>query len=217
MINNDVVNFFIAGAVILAFVAFRFIRSDQRTFRLFGLGLSLYSVAFAVWAFLAATHPADLDTWTSVGVAFFGLAHLFFVASATSDWSTRTQRILLAIAVVFLSGLFVVRTFLLPSKPSFSEAGLYYFNAQPPVLLLYILVFTGALMPAIHVVTSHIAEKTLAMFTRIFFNLTVLTAVVLLTSADEVLQYWNGAVMSLGLLGLLVIYIRRAPTYAPVS
>lgn len=217
MVNSEVTNFFIAGAVILAVVAFRFIRNTNATFRFFGIGLALYSVAFGVWAVIVATHPADLSTWTSVGVAFFGVAHIFYVAAATSDFTKVVQRNLLIIAAVFLLGLFVLRTWILPSAPSFSPAGLYYFNAEPPVMLMYILVFAGSFMPAIHVVTSHIAQKNLAMFTRIFLNLTVLTAVVLLTSSDETLQYWNGAVMALGLLGLLVNYLTTTPRYKTVA
>jgi len=217
MVNPQVLNFFLAGAVILAVVAFRFLRTANPTFRLFGIGLAMYSAAFAIWASIVALQPAELTTWTSVGVAFFGGAHLFYVASAVSDFSKPVQRNLLVVAVVFLLGLFVLRTWILPSTPSFSPAGLFYFNAEAPVMLGYILVFAGSFMPAIHVVSSHIAQKNLAMFTRIFFNLTVLTAVVLLTSADETLQYWNGAVMALGLLGLLVNFVTTTPRYKMIA
>jgi hypothetical protein len=217
MVNPQVLNFFLAGAVILAVVAFRFLRTANPTFRLFGIGLAMYSAAFAIWASIVALQPAELTTWTSVGVAFFGGAHLFYVASAVSDFSKPVQRNLLVVAVVFLLGLFVLRTWILPSAPSFSPAGLFYFNAEAPVMLGYILVFAGSFMPAIHVVSSHIAQKNLAMFTRIFFNLTVLTAVVLLTSADETLQYWNGAVMALGLLGLLVNFVTTTPRYKTIA
>ncbi len=217
MVNREVMNFFVAGTVILAVVAFRFLRTEKSTFRFFGIGLLLYSVAFAVWAFMVVLQPAELSTWTSVGVASFGVAHMFFVASATSDWSTRVQRLLLVIAATFLGALFVLRTWVFPSTPSFSENGLFYFNSEPPITLMYLLVFTGALMPAIHVVTAHIAQRNLAVLTRIFFNLTVLTAVVLLSTKDDTLQYWNGAVMALGLLGLLVINMRYAPEYKTLT
>jgi hypothetical protein len=217
MVNPQVLNFFLAGAVILAVVAFRFLRTANPTFRFFGFGLAMYSAAFAVWTSIVALQPAELTTWTSVGVAFFGGAHFFYVAAAVSDFSKSVQRNLLVVAVVFLLGLFVLRTWILPSAPSFSPAGLFSFNAEAPVMLGYILVFAGSFMPAIHIVSSHIAQKNLAMFTRIFFNLTVLTAVVLLTSADETLQYWNGAVMALGLLGLLVNFVTTTPRYKTIA
>ena len=63
-------------------------------------------------------------------------------------------------------------------------------------------------MTALHVVTSRITQWRQAALTRIFFNLIILGGVILLTSADDNLQYLNSALLTTGFLGLLVLYVR---------
>ena len=215
MVNNNVVFFFAVGAVAFAFLAIRYVPSPERTFKLFGAALGLLSLAFAIWGVIVGVHPADaaLELWTTIGVFPFGLASLAFVAAATSDWSKKTQNVLLGVAAVVLGVLFVVRTFIDPSSPSFSDSGLFYFNAKPLALLLYVVVFAGAIMPAIHVVTSHLASKSLATATRLSFNLVTLSSVVLLVSKDDELQNWNGYLLLAGLLALVIAYVSNKPAY----
>jgi hypothetical protein len=63
-------------------------------------------------------------------------------------------------------------------------------------------------MTAIQVVTTHITLWRQAALTRIFFNLIVLGGVILLTSADDQMQYLNSALLTTGFLGLFVLYVR---------
>lgn len=214
MVNTNVVTFFVLGTIALGFLGFRFLRADGVLFRRFGLGLALYAVAFAVWSIIVATQPADLALWTSLGVIPFGVAHFFHVSAATYDWNQSNRLIALGSASTFMAILFVLRSWVFPSTPGFSDGGLFYFNADPVVTILYILVFAGAFMPALHVVSSHIGTRWLAALTRIGFNLVVLGAVVLLASYDDNLQYVNGFVMGGGFLGLTVSYLIARPTLA---
>jgi hypothetical protein len=48
--------------------------------------------------------------------------------------------------------------------------------------------------------------------TRIGFNMVVLSGAILLAASDETLQYYNGWVMLIGLLMLVVSYLRAKPT-----
>ncbi|MEN9739985.1 MAG: hypothetical protein RLZ72_251 [Actinomycetota bacterium] len=212
MVNSNVVTFFVLGTIALGFVGFRFLTSSGVLFRRFGIGLALYALAFAVWSVIVATQPADLQLWTTLGVLPFGVAHLFHVSAATFDWKQSNRLIALGSASTFLAVLFVLRTWVFPSTPGFSDGGLFYFNADPVVTLLYILVFAGAFMPALHVVSSHIGTRWLAALTRIGFNLVVLGAVVLLASYDDNMQYVNGFIMGGGFLGLAVSYLIARPT-----
>ena len=213
MTNLNAFIFFLVGAVSLAFVAVRFLAGKSFGFRMFGAGLSLLAIAFAVWSIIVGTHPADLALLTTLGVIPFGAANLFFVAAGTSDFSPTARRNLLVVATVVVGALFVIRTFVSPSEPSFSDTGLFYFNAHPVAILLYVIVFAGALMPAVHVVTKHIAANNTAIFTRLFFNVVTLSAVVLLVSKDDELQNWNGHVLLAGLIGLLVVHARKSPEF----
>lgn len=212
MVNANVVTFFILGTVAVGIVGFRFLSSSGVLFRRFGIGLALYALALAVWSVIVATHPADLPLWTSLGVVPFGIAHLFHVSAATYDWKQSNRLIALGSAATFLAVLFVLRTWVYPSTPGFSDGGLFYFNADPVVTMLYILVFGGAFMPALHVVSSRIDTRWLAALTRIGFNLVVLGAVVLLASYDDKLQFVNGIIMGIGMLGLAVSYLIARPT-----
>lgn len=213
MVNVNVFTFFIIGTLGFGWLALRFIPGKAFAFRMFGIGLSLLALAFAVWSAIIVTQPADLSPLTTVGVIPFAAANLFFVAAGTSDFSPKVRRTLLLVAAAVLAVLLVLRTVVFPSVPSFSENGLFYFNAHPIAILLYVIVFAGGLMPAVHVVTSHISNHTTAMFTRLFFNVVTLSGVVLLVSTSDELQYWNGYILLAGLIGLTVIHARRTPEF----
>ena len=214
MTNTNVFIFFLVGALSLAFVAYRYFSGKAHAFRMFGAGLALLAVAFGVWSVIIATNPSDLHPLTTAGVIPFGLANLFFVAAGTSDFGPRARGILLTVAAVVLAGLFVARTFVWPSEPSFSKEGLFYFNANPVAILLYVVVFAGALMPAVHIVSLHTGARQTAIFTRLFFNLVTLSAVVLLVvENNDELQNLNGYVLLAGLIGLVVTHSRKSPEF----
>ncbi len=213
MTNLNVFIFFLIGGLSFALLGFRFVSGKTYAFRMFGIGMSLLAVAFATWSVIVATQPADLTLLTTIGVIPFGLANLFFVAAGTSDFTASTRRNLLVVAALVIGTLFVLRTFVTPSNPSFSDNGLFYFNAEPIAILFYVVVFAGALMPAVHIVTLHIASVRDAMFTRLFFNVVTLSGVVLIVSTNDDLQGLNGYVMLFGLLGLVVTHIRKSPEF----
>ena len=215
--NQNVVNFFAVGTVTLGFLGWRFAANPAPVFRMFGIGLGLFALSFALFTVIVRVHPAELETWSSVAVLPFVAGYFFHIGAATFDWLPRKRMLVMAIAAVFLTGLYLMRTFVYPSTPGFSPNGLYYFHARPPALLLYILAFAGAFMPAVHVVSSHIAKRSLAAMTRICFNLVVLGAVILLTSYDDELQYLNGVVMVFGFLSLLVLYMRNSVNGRPAG
>lgn len=213
MVNYNVFIFFVVGTLAFAVLALRFAPSTHRAFRMFGIGHLLMAFAFAVWSVIILTQPADLTFLTTLGVIPFASANLFFVLAATSDFGPKSRRTLLVVAALVLSFLFVLRTVVWPSSPSFSDNGLFYFNAHPIAMLLYVVVFAGALMPAVHIVSLHIADHNTAMFTRLFFNVVTLSGVVLLVSTSDELQYWNGYLLLAGLIGLTMVHARKAPVF----
>jgi fumarate reductase subunit C len=213
MTNSNVFTFFLIGTLAFALLAFRFVSGKNYAFKMFGTGLALLALAFATWSVIILTNPSDLTTITTLGVIPFGLANIFFVAAGTSDFKPATRRNLLIVATVVIGALFVIRTFITPSKPMIDAQGFFSFNADPIAIIMYVIVFAGALMPAVHVVTSHLASVRDAMFTRLFFNGVTLSGVVLLVSTSDDLQYLNGYVMLIGLIGLVVTHIRKNPEF----
>ena len=209
--HYGVVGFFVLGTLLFAFLAWRFAFSPAPVFRHFGIGLAWTAAAFAVWSAIVWIRPENLHLWTSVGAALFFPGYLFFLNAATHTWLPRNRRLALGLAGLYLVVLFVVRTFIAPSEPGFSERGLFYFNTQPPVLLLYIISLVGAVMSAGNAVARNISVPWVSRATSVCINLVVVCAVILLTSYDDDLQTYNGYLLGAALLALSVIYLRRKP------
>ncbi|MFM6980849.1 MAG: hypothetical protein ACKOWE_05545 [Micrococcales bacterium] len=207
--NTNVFGFFLLAAGIFGFLSFRFASAKKAPYTHFGFGLAAFSLAFLVWAYIVISVPSAemLSTLMTVGVVPFVAGFLLLVSSATYDWKSSNRTLILSIAVVFLVGLFVLRTFVLPSEPAFSDNGLIYFNADPIIELMYVLAFAGGFMTSLQVVSRSISDRLTAALTRIFFNVVVVCGVILLVSHDDVLQNYNGYLMLAGLVGLLVVYL----------
>ncbi len=209
--NPQVVGFFIVCVLIFAFLAWRFAIGSNSTFRLFGMGLGCLAASLLVWASVVWIRPENLNPWTSVGVAPLLLSFLLLIGVATQTWDGGHRRLALGAAAAFLIVLYVLRTFVWPSEPAFSERGLFYFNAHPIVLLLYIVSFVTAAMSAVYAVSRVIVNRWLARATLVCFNLIISCSIVLLASTDDDLQTYNGYVLGIGLLVLFLIYLRHKP------
>lgn len=205
--NTNVMGFFIIGAAIFALLSARFLSAKKAPYKNFGFGLGAFALAFLVWGVIVGVQPTEsLELYMSLGVLPFVAGFLFLVSAATYDWIAENRNLAMVFAVAFLLALFVLRTFVLPSSPGFSENGLIYFNAQPLVELMYVLAFAGGFMTSLQVVSREIKHRLTAALTRIFFNLVVVCGVILLSSDDDVLQAYNGVLMLAALIGLAVVY-----------
>lgn len=201
--------FFAAGTGAMWFLAYRFMSVKGAVFRHFGTGLALYGAAFAIWTLVVLTKPADLDTLTTFGVVPFAVAHLFFLMAATEKVKAASRSMILLAGLGYLVVLFLIRTFIYPSAPGFSENGLFYFNAQPLVVVLYILAFTLSLLPAITAVTQQMKDKVLKNISQVAFTIAAIGGIVLVTSVDDELQTINGWVTGATYFVLLAVYATR--------
>ena len=209
--NYQVMGFFILGVLIFAFLSWRFVTGCNTTFRQFGMGLGCFAASFAVWTAVVWLRPESLHAWTSVGVAPLMLGFLLLIGAATQTWEPGHRKAALGAAALFLVVLYALRTFAWPSEPAFSERGLFYFNAHPIVLLLYIVSFVSAAMSSVYAVSRVISNRWLARATLVCFNLVIVCGIVLLASMDDDLQTYNGYVLGIGLLALFLLYLRRKP------
>lgn len=198
--------FFIAGTGAMFFLAYRFLSAKGAVFRNFGTGLALYGAAFGIWSLVVLTKPSDLEIITTLGVVPFALAHIFFLLVSTEKVKASKRSLLLFGALAYLAVLFLLRTFIYPSAPSFSTNGLFYFNAHPAVVALYIGAFAATLLPAINVVSQKIKDSTLRTISQIGFTIAAIGGIVLVTSVDDDLQTINGWVMGVTYAVLLAAY-----------
>lgn len=201
--NLNVVLFFALGSGIFALLGFKFWMIKVNPFKNFGIGLAMIGLAFLGWGAIVAMRPEDLANMMALAILPFVLGFIFLVRAATFNWKKSNQMLILIIALVFLAVLFALRTWVYPSEPGFSENGLLYFHANNLVLLMYVLAFAGAFMPALHVVTTRIKIWRQAALGRIFFNLIVLGGVILMVSMDDEMQTLNSLILGAGFIGLL--------------
>lgn len=201
--------FFICGAGALWFLAYQFISAKKAEFRNFGIGLGLYGAAFAIWAAVVLTKPADLGPLTTVGAIPFMFAHIFFLLAVTNKMKAANKSLILTGGLAYLVVLFLLRTFVYPSDPSFSSKGLFYFHTQPPIIALYIVAFAATLLPAITAVSQLIKDKQLRSISQIGFTTAAIGGIILVTSYDDNLQTINGWIMGITYIVLLVAFARR--------
>lgn len=205
--NSNVMGFFVIGAAIFGLLSARFLSAKKAPYTNFGFGMAAFALAFLAWGVIVGIQPTDsLELYMTLGVLPFVAGFLFLVSSATYDWLAKNRNLAMVFAVAFLVALFVLRTFVLPSDPGFSENGLIYFNAQPLIELMYVLAFAGGFMTSLQVVSREIKHRLTAALTRIFFNLVVVCGVILLVSRNDELQQFNGVLMLSALIGLAVVY-----------
>lgn len=201
--------FFVVGTGVLWYLAYRFLSTKSAVFRHFGTGLGLYGLAFAIWSLAVFTKPVNLDPITTLGVIPFAVAHLFFLMASTEKLKASNRSAVLFGGVAYLAALFLLRTFIYPSEPGFSENGLFYFNAQPPVIALYIGAFAASLLPAIYAVSQKMKDDVLKYVTHIGFTIAAIGGIVLVTSVDDNLQTINGWVMGLTYAVILAVFSTR--------
>lgn len=201
--------YFLFGTVSMLFIAQKFITAKKMLYKNFGYGLGLYSAALAVWTLLVILKPEEIDTWTTIGAVPFGLAHVFFLLAAVDKVKSSTKFSILSGGAVYLAVLVVLRATVLDSNPGFSDAGLFYFNADPVIIAMYIGAFAGTFLPALGAVSKSMRDKLLSGVTRNAFTVLVLSSVVLVSSRDEELLLIVGWAMGLSYLALVSVFYSR--------
>jgi hypothetical protein len=203
--NYMVPLFFIAGTVAMWFLAYKYLTAKGTTFKNFGTGLLLYGLGFGAWGIGVLTKD-NVDFWTLVGVIPFAAAHLFYLMAATEKVKASVRSLLLFGAAAYLVVLFLIRTLVYESSPGFSDGGLFYFNAHPTVIMMYILAFALTLLPAIDVVSQKLKDKTLRVVSQVGFTILAVGGIILVSSYDDNLQTLNGWVMGATWIVVIAAY-----------
>lgn len=198
--------FFVSGAVASFFLAYRLLQAKKNAvLRLFGQAMMAFGAAFAIWSVVIFT-KTNVELITTLGVAPFVVGLLLSLMASVQKLPKASQSALFLGALAYFGGLFVLRLFVFPSTPGFSENGLFYFHAEPAIVAMYIGAFAAALLPAINAVASQLKDKVLRGITRLCFTVLAIGGIVLVTSLDDSLQTINGWVMGLSFITLVVAY-----------
>lgn len=201
--------FFISGALVMWFLAYKFMTAKGAVFKNFGAALLLYGLAFAIWSVLIITKPLDLQPLTTAGILPFAFAHLFLLRASIDKLKKANQTLVMLLGIVYLLAMFAVKYFWFPSDPSFSSNGLFYFNAQPPLMAFYIGVFAFALFPAIFAVAENMKDKVLRYVFQIGWTIAAIGGVILVTNFNDDLQTINGWLMAVAFLIMFITFSAR--------
>lgn len=200
--------FFVVGTAAMWFMAYKFWSAKGSIYKNFGAGLALYGLGFAVWS-VAVFTKSNVDLWTTIGVIPFASAHLFYLMAATGKARSSTRSLILLAGVAYLISLFFIRTFIYQSSPGFSNNGLFYFNAQSPVVAMYILAFTLSVFPAISAVSQQLKDSTLRIVMQVCFPILLVGGIILVASYDDDLQTINGWVTGITWAVVVTVFAQK--------
>ena len=186
--------FFLHNIIATALLGYKFVSRKDVEFRNFGIALLLESVAFVIWSAAVILKPVNLDQYVTVGAVFFIISLVFLFMVGIQKLSNSTRGILITLSVITGSALFFARTVLYPSDPSFSPEGLFFFNLQPIITMIYIFGLSLTALPAINVVASKF-ENPYAMLIRYGFIVEVAGGIILITTIDTQVLYIIGWIM----------------------
>lgn len=195
-VNLSVFAFFIINTILIAYLAFIYLRQKKSTFKLFGVGLGLNAIAFLFWSYITGFRPENLTIVTSVGVLFFIGAFIAFFASSIAHLKPKDRVKPYVLGVLLLAILVALRFIFYQSHPGFSDTGFFSFNTQQIVLYAYVVTLALTVAPAAFAVSQQVKNATLAYIIRFGFTIVVIGTAILITSPDNELQVINGVGMT---------------------
>lgn len=194
--------FFLQMVLGTAILAWWFSKRKDKTLKTFGLGMAGYSLGLAAWSLLVLTKPADLQPLILAGAVPFLLAHLAYAKVAYKNLDLSKTSALTLVVLGAIAGTFIVRTFLYPSDPFFSDEGLLFFGLHPLSVAFYITTISLTFLPAIAVVASRLKKGSLKTVMQAGLTTLYINAIILVSGEDDTLLLINGVVMSVALLAV---------------
>lgn len=204
--NIAVVLFFLHNIVATALLGYKFVVRKDPVFKNFGIALLLDSAAFVVWSAAVVLKPSDLELFVTVGAAFFIASLVFLLITGTQKASANTKGMLVILGVLVGIALFLGRTFFYPSAPAFSSEGLFFFNLEPIITMVYIFGLLLSALPAIDAVASKL-EHSYSSLVRYGFITEVAGGIILITTTNTQVLYIIGWIMGAAYLALWSILL----------
>lgn len=192
--NLLVLLFFLQNIIVTAILGYKFFSQKNSAFKNFGIALFLNTIAFAIWSFAIIQQATNLNNYVTAGAAAFITSLIFLLLAGTQEMKAGMRMSIVTIGIIIGVVLFYARTFMYPSAPSISPEGLFFFNLQPVVQMLYIFGLGLAAFPAIETVASKF-KGSYASLVRYSFIIQVMGGVVLMTSSNTQMLYILGWIM----------------------
>lgn len=192
--NLLVLLFFLQNIIVTAILGYKFFSQKNSAFKIFGIALFLNTIAFAIWSFAIIQQATNLNNYVTAGAAAFITSLIFLLLEGTQEMKAGMRMSIVTIGIIIGVVLFYARTFMYPSAPSISPEGLFFFNLQPVVQMLYIFGLGLAAFPAIEAVASKF-KGSYASLVRYSFIIQVMGGVVLMTSSNTQMLYILGWIM----------------------
>lgn len=200
--NYLVVIFFLHNVVATLLLGSKFIGRRDLVFKKFGAGLILNSIAFAIWSIAVITVPQNLEFYITIGTVFFIASLVFYLDAGNSGLKQSKRNLLLLMGTIAAFFIFILRTFVYPSNPGFSSEGLFFFNPQPIVQLIYIFGLTLTALPAIDALADKFGHSAYSYLVRYGFIAEVMGGLMLIISADTIVLYITGLITGIVYLTL---------------
>lgn len=204
MSNLVIVFFGVSTLSALLSALFLYRLSNKASVKRFATGMLLTGVAFAVWSYAVITKPDDLLPPVDLGLAFLVVGLLFYVSAATASFSPRSQGMLWAAAIAYVIILWAVRS-ANPSNPGFSADGLFFFNPDPVVKVMEIILISVCAIPAAFAVARDLGKKLATTGSALVSSMLALVigGILLLSSTESAVLYLTGWAMGVAFLTLL--------------
>lgn len=184
--------------------------NSTATTRATGRALMMSGVAFAIWTIAVILKPIGeaLNFWVGGGAVVFIGGLIFFSQAAVSYLDSKKRQLILASVIIYSVVLIFLR-FVLPSNPSFSADGLFFFQPHDIVKFMYVVLMTAVIFPSIQRTAYDLAAKdtfiasifTASMVANLIGGILLLVSV---KDAQDTLLYLVGWGMGVALLFLLL-------------
>ena len=210
--NPTVVVFFLHNVAATFLLGMKFRSRRDPVFKDFGSALILNGVAYTIWSAAVILRPDNLKPLVTLGVLFFLASLVFFLSAGIRKTGTLKQGPVLWTGLVVALVLFLVRTYVYPSEPGFSQEGLFFFHAHPVAQLIYIFGLALTALRGIDALASKFTDPFYARLVRYGFTIQVMGGIILLTSTDTLALYIDGWIIGTVYFALwtLLLFNRKA-------
>jgi len=193
--NLLVAAFFLHNVLATLFLGFKFKGQSNPTFKNFGRALILISIAFAIWT-TAILFNLDLESYVTVGAAFFAAALVMLLAAGIQSLKTSQRHSIILWGSLLATALFLTRTLIYPSQPGFSPEGLFFFSPHPIIQIAYIFGLALTALPAINAVADKL-KGGVSYLVRYGFIAEVMGGIILITSTATLVLYIAGWIIGI--------------------
>jgi len=193
--NISVALFFASNVVATVLLGGKFFQRKDHVLKLFGMGLLLDGLAFAMWT-IGYINPDQLLPFVTYGAIAFLVSLAVFLFTSLESASASNRLLITATGVVALLGIFYTGRYIDPGTASISSNGFLFFNLTPFVQMLYTFALALIALPVIDLVADKF-KAPYSVLVRYGLIAEVVGGVMLITNKDAQTLYITGWVIGI--------------------